>query len=488
MMNNSLVLNSWYAWALVGTMVAAFVGFFLSAQAGFWLLLFIVVGWWTWEHSESGFLFLLVILPILPMLKITQTIGTVTLIKDVIILGLFLKLFLIPVMTKKLVYRRNILFLPVVALVAWTAVETWRADSLILGVLRARDIVLYILLYFGVLYLPHSRRIMKERLMWFSASAVVVLMLAVYQWWFAGDSTVLRFDPVREVWIPRLSSILAHPSIFGQYLVGLATLWTSVTLIIRTWRWRVGFGLAAAFTLPFIFLTYSRAVWIGLVVALVAIGVVMLYRQAKQLVSGKALWRLGGGGVVIGLVVIFILIRLTPVGIYVRSAIDPTYGSNEERIEFAARLIAPMTNREALVGKGLGDVLAQNFRDVDLATFDIAAGSARAVQLTKNRTLVDNQFLKTFVEMGLVGLLIYLWLYLVFAKHSFILATQFPISNFQFPVAVGLWGVGFIVAFVVQGLFIDIWDIWPTNALFWIVAALVSMSLGPMAGEERSKG
>jgi len=466
-----------FGWALVATMVAAFVGFFLSAQAGFFLLFFIVVGWWTWERPESGFLLFLVLLPILPMLKITQTIGTVTLIKDVIILALFLKLFLIPLFTKRLSYRRNIFFLPIVALVVWTAIETLRADSLILGVLRARDIVLYVLLYFGVLYLPSSRRIMKERLVWISATAVAVLALAVYQWWFAGDSTVLRFDPVREIWIPRLSSILAHPSIFGQYLVVLTTLFTSLVITLRNWRWRIGYALAAAVTLPFIFLTYSRAVWIGLVVALVAIGIVPLWRLAKQQISRRALARVAGVGMVVGLVAVVALLRWTPAGEYARSAIDPTYGSNEERIEFAARLIAPMTNSEAILGQGLGDVLVQNFREVDLATIDIAAGSARAIQLTKNRTLVDNQFLKTFVEMGLVGLLIYLWIYYVFAKYSILLASQLQITNYKFQMIVGLWGIGFLAAFVVQGLFIDIWDIFPTNALFWIVAALVSASV-----------
>ncbi|HLD25684.1 MAG TPA: hypothetical protein VJC05_01405, partial [Candidatus Andersenbacteria bacterium] len=163
------------------------------------------------------------------------------------------------------------------------------------------------------------------------------------------------------------------------------------------------------------------------------------------------------------LVLLLLAIKLTPVGVYVRSALDPTYGSNEERIEFAARLIAPMANVEALVGRGLGDVLVQNFRAVDLQAIDIAAGAAREVQLTKNATLVDNQWLKTFVEMGLAGLLIYGWMFWRVGKQAW-----------QVTEITGLWGLGFLAAFIIQGFFIDIWDIFPTNAAFWVVAAMVS--------------
>jgi len=163
-------------------------------------------------------------------------------------------------------------------------------------------------------------------------------------------------------------------------------------------------------------------------------------------------------------------LKLTPAGIYVKSFIDPRYASNEERLEFVARLIAPMTNVEAMVGKGLGDVMLQNFRQSDIEIYDLATGNSRSVQLIKNQTLVDNQYLKTGVEMGLVGLLIYGWIYWRFFRTCRINSNEFsPTSRI-----VGLWGGGFLTVFVIQAFFIDIWDIWPTNAMFWIVAALTA--------------
>ena len=473
-----LEFDAVYAWVLVAVLFGAFLSFFFSLQWGVFALLFAAVAWWAWLNPERGFLLFIVLAPILPMLKITQTIGTFTLVKDVLIVALFVRLWLVPLAQRRLPYRRNVLWWPIVALGAWTAVELLRADSLILGVLRARDIGLYALLYLAVLYLDHGPNVWRERLAWFSAGVVTLLGLAVYQWFWAIDSAILRQDPVTGAWIPRLSSVMAHPSIFGEYLVLAVVLFGVLAWKLSVWRWRLlSAALALVGTLA-IYLTFSRAVWFGLVaavgtVAVIAAGVWLYHR------GGTAKRQFGKWVITAALVAVIglgVLVTATPVGVYVRSAFDPTYASNEERLLFLARLVAPMSNREAIVGLGLGDVLSQNFREVDLEVYDIAAGSARAVQLTKNRTLVDNQHLKTFVEMGIVGLVIYGWLYWQFARASVALAAR-EVKKTRYGV-LGLWGIGFLAAFVVQGLFIDIWDIFPTNAAFWIVAAFVSVSLG----------
>jgi len=436
--------------ALIIVLVSAFISFFLSFQAGVFILFFAAVAWWVWEHPEGGFLLFVVLAPLLPMLKITQTIGTVTLVKDIIILTLLFRVFLIPLLAKRLPYQRNVFFAPLALLLAWTGFEMLRADSLILGILRARDIALYALLYLAVLYLPHNKKIFQERLKWFSASLLVLLLLSVYQWFWAVDSAVLRFDPVREVWIPRLSSVMAHPSIFGEYLVAAASLFGVVALFTVRGRTRLLFGALGLVTIPFIFLTYSRAVWVGLAAALTAGALAIFWRLLMSHARQWLAWRLGAISLVCAVLVLVVLMRLTPVGVFVRSAFDPTYGSNEERLEFMARLIAPLSNFEALFGKGLGDVLEQNFREVDLETYDIATGAQRVVQLTKNRTLVDNQYLKSFVELGLAGLLIYGWLYWRFLKASFGLVAA---SDGHYRSIVGIWALAFLSAFVVQGFF-----------------------------------
>ena len=467
-------------WLLLGVVAVAFVSLLLSFQAGVFLLLFLLVGWWSWHYPLSALSLLVVVAPLLPMLKITQTIGTVTIVKDVIIATLFFKLFALPLLTKKLPYRRNILVAPLLLLIGWELVNVWRAEAPILGLLRARVIGLYIMLYLAVLYAPLSKEYLQRWLKWFLASAVIVLLLAGYQWFLAPDSTVLRFDPVREIWIPRLSSVLAHPSILGQYLITLITLLVAVFWHNQRSKYRLGLVALSLISLGLIYLTFSRAVWFGIVAALGAMAASQLLHQwqtRKQVRVSRmpARGRLLLSG--LGLVVLAVLVwQFTPVGIFVRSSFDPNYASNEDRLIFMARLLAPISNFEALFGQGLGDVLTQNFRETNISAYDIASGAARSVQLAKNRTLVDNQYLKTFVELGLMGVLIYGWIYWRLAKQAYLLISN---RHSQTSSLIGLWGIGFLTAFVVQGFFIDIWDIFPTNAAFWLLAALVSWSAAP---------
>lgn len=450
-----------YAWALVTVLTCACLTLFVSFQVGFFALLFALIAWFVWKYPEEGFLLLIILAPLLPMLKITQTIETFSLVKDSIIITLFLRLFVVPLLQKKLPYRRNILIAPIIALVIWAGIATLRSDSLVLGIVRLRDIVLYILAYGAVLYLPkHDTHAMQRRLYWFSATLSVTLLLAAWQWFFAQDSAVLRFDPVRHVWIPRLSSVLAHPSIYGQYLVTGSALAAAIFVSAVKKNVRFLAGLGFVILLPFIFLTYSRAVWLAL--AMVAGVMTVIY-----IIPRKVGWVRWAAVLSITLVLVA-LTRFTPAGGLLRSIVDPTYGSNEERVEFLVRLIAPVTNTQAIIGQGLGDVFAQNFRTIDLQTYDLAAGASRAVQLTKNATLVDNQYLKTFIEMGVIGLVLYGWMYWRIAATA--------IRHLH---VISLWSLGFLAAFVLQAFFIDIWDVFPTNVLFWVVAGLLSANLKP---------
>lgn len=456
----SLAPSSGYAWGLIVVAALAVVALGVSMQLALAGLLFVLVAWWAWTEPELGFLFFVVLAPLLPLLKATQTLDEITLIKDVIILTLATRLFVYPLLTKQLPYRRLELITPLLVFGGWVTLGGLRADSAVLGVLRARDLLLYPLLYVIAAYLPTSRRIWQERRWWFLGSAAAVLLLGLYQWFGAVDSAVLRLDPSRSIWIPRLSSILVHPSIYGEYLVLLVTLLIALVLQIKEIRLRLIAAVLGVGSLLSIYLTYSRGVWLGLVMGAVAMGVALGRWRKRWIISGLA-----------GLTLVLpVLAAFTPVDTFLRSSFDPTYRSNEIRLDFLARLISSVSNTEALLGKGLGDVVAQNFREVNVEGSDVALGEARAVQLAKDATLVDNQYLKTFVELGFFGWLIYAWIGWRFLRAAW------SGAHFNQPAqrVLGLWAVGFLVAFVIQAFFIDIWDIFPTNAAFWILAGLLA--------------
>lgn len=459
-----------YAWALIAVMSAGLLAAFVSWQVGVFALLFAIAAWWTWLNPYQAVLFFIVIAPLLPLFKVTQTIGTVTLLKDVLIITLFLKLFLWPLLTKRLPYRRNILFLPLIALALWLVVGLAQAPHITLGILRLRDVSLYALLYLAILFLPINKQQYRTLGIWFFLSVAVTGWLAVFQWWQAPDSAVLRFDPARQIWIPRVSSTLGHPSVFGQYLI-LASVLAISLFITRTaskYRWHL-MALAVA-TIPLIYFTYSRAVWLGFAAALTAMAVSLVIRKYSHLRRALFNWKIWSATLLALVIILVPIVRFTSVGTFLRSSFDPTYASNQERLEFSMRLLASMSNTSAMFGKGLGNVVAQNFRTVDVSSFDIASGSSRTIQVAKDATLVDNQHLKTFVELGFFGLLIFAWIYWNITRKSW----QLISSANALSVALGLWGIGFIVSFVIQGFFVDIWDIFPTNAAFWITAALIS--------------
>lgn len=458
-----------HALLVLGLLASASIAAVVSLETGCVAALLTITAWWTWQQPREAFLLLICIAPLLPLLKFTQTLGASTLIKDVIILTLVGRLVIVPLVTKQLPYRRNMLVAPLAALILWVAISTLRAEPVLLGILRARDIVLYVLLFAATLYLPWDRAFLRRALTWFVATTAVVALLGIYQWFAAADSAVLRFDPVRAVWIPRISSTFAHPSIFGHYLALIATLAFAAVATGTNKTYQRYAAVVGIMTLPFIYLTYSRAVWLGVIAAVIVMVLTLIARHRGVRLPNRKLL-LGSG---IGLLILMsIAIRFTPIGTFLQTGLDPAYRSNAIRLEFMARLIAPMTNTEAIIGRGLGEVVAQNFRTIDLNPADIATGQSRVVQVAKDQTLVDNQYLKTFVEMGLIGLLIYAWIFWRLIRHSIAIAQQTttPITS----QLLSLWSVGFVTFFIIQGFFIDIWEIFPTNAAIWVVAALLS--------------
>lgn len=508
-------INSAYAWGLLAVSVAACLALFVSLQVGFFALLFITLSWWVWSNPEEGFLSFVILAPLLSMFKATQTIGNVTLVKDAIILVLFLRVLLWPLFAKRLSYRRSILFGPLFALGAWTAFETLRASSLSLGILRAREIVLYAMLYFVVLYLPANVQIWKRRLGWATASFLITVLHAVYQWVFAIDSAVLRFVPSLSIWIPRISSTFAQPSVYGQYVIAFTTLFLAGGIFAKSVNQRIQASFLTLISLPVIYATYSRGVWLGFVVAVGVMGLTWVLSQRSHRFTREAaslrppsearsdspslvpqsetpwplrlrkprlanLWLTGLGVVVLVAGIFFGLLRFTPAGSLLRSALDPAYASNAARLEFVARLVAPMSNMDAIIGRGLGDVVQQKLVGTTVGTDELAVADSREIQLAKNSTLVDNQYLKTFVEMGIIGLVIYGWLFWRFAKGALELLKPSLRQGYggQIPRKIlGIWGLGFLAAFILQALVIDIWDVFPTNAMFWIVGGLISVAL-----------
>ncbi|MCE9643609.1 MAG: glycosyltransferase [Candidatus Andersenbacteria bacterium] len=461
--------SSRFAWASIALVSALFIALFISMQLGVAVLAFTCVAWWVWDNPEEGLLLLIVLSPLLPLLKVTQTLGDITLVKDVIIVALFFKTFLVPLFNKTLPYRKNSLLAPIIALSGWAIIEALHASSHVLAVLRLRDILLYILLYFAVLYLPHTKKIMATRFAWFLATLVVVMMLGIIQLKSFPDSTVLRFDPARQIWIPRMGSTFGHPTPFAEFLITTEMLCIGYILAgYKHARNRIIIIATLLATLPLLYFTYTRASWIALIIGALSVFATLIWKrtggitiQKKHIAVTLATLLIAGAGI----------FQFSHVGTFLRSAFDPTYASNAARFGFITQLIAQTSNTDAIIGKGLGSSITQTAMPSDVTAADIATGDSRTIQLSKDATLVDNQYLKTFIEMGVIGVVFTAWLF-----WRFFITSLRLIKNNQSGITrlLGIMGVGFITSFVIQALFVDIWDVYPTNAIFWVLAAIIS--------------
>lgn len=460
-----MIVRNSVAWGSIALAASALLGATLGLQAALFFLLAAFIAWWAWEYPEEAFLLLIVLSPLLPMLKATQTIGNITLVKDVLIITLFLRTFLIPLLTQSLPYRRNMLFAPIAALALWSVFEVLNAGATALSILRLRDIGLYMLLYFGVLYLPHTKERMLVRFKVFIGTICITMALGLLQFFFLPDSTVLRFDPERAVWIPRIASTFAHPTVFAEYLITGAVFLTAIAILRKTKK-QYAFALLGLFGVAIlVYFTYTRAGWIGFIAAILAMcGMAAFGTRIRPTRKTAAI------AVVIAALVSAGIVRFTPVGTFLRSSIDPSYASNADRITFVVQLISRTSNSDAIWGKGLGNVISFAYEGGDATAFDIASGESRTIQRTKDQTLVDNQYIKTFIEMGIIGLVLTFWLFWRFLAASW---RAFHTDTATARI-LGIAGIGFLVSFVIQAAFVDIWDVFPTNAIFWSFAALVS--------------
>lgn len=454
------------AWGIIA---GACILFFLAAfgiEAALFSLLGALIVWWSWEYPEESFLTLIVISALLPLLKVTQTLGNLTLIKDVIIITLFVRNFFFPLLAQTLPYRKNILLAPIIALVGWACIEVLRAGVTTLSILRLREIGLYILLYFAVLYLPHTAERMKIRLATFFTTLFITMVLGVFQFLYLPDSTVLRFDPARQIWIPRIASTFAHPTVFAEYLITGAMLILGLTITAKK---KMLLGIFLLATIFLLYFTYTRAGWIGFAVGVVAIAITYILSLFTIQKPKKLLVPIISSAVTIGAIGILVF-QFTPVGTFIRSGFDLNYASNADRIVFIVQLISQTSNLDAIIGKGLGNTITQTREGGDATAFDIASGESRTIQLSKDQTLVDNQYLKTFIEMGIMGIVFTFWLFWRFFIASKMALREKHTTSY----ALGIACIGFLAAFMLQALFVDIWDVYPTNAIFWTLAALVS--------------
>jgi O-antigen ligase len=98
-------------------------------------------------------------------------------------------------------------------------------------------------------------------------------------------------------------------------------------------------------------------------------------------------------------------------------------------------------------------------------------------------TDAHNNYLRVTAEMGLHGIIVYIWLLLALCVSTWRLLRRSARESFQYMVSLSFLGT--MVAIIVANVFSSTFFIHQLNAIFWVLAAVV-MRVGRISEEEAS--
>ncbi|MBD2329717.1 IctB family putative bicarbonate transporter [Alkalinema sp. FACHB-956] len=288
-------------------------------------------------------------------------------------------------------------------------------------------------------------------------TALLVSCYGIRQWIFGAPPLATWSDPESEMGnFTRVYSFLGNPNLLASYLIP-AVAYSLMAIFV--WRGKLPKALAAVMaivnTLSLVF-TFSRGGWIGLVLALVIMGLLVgfwlnLYRKKWVLPAV-----LGGMGGFILLSVLFV----PPVRSRVMSMfIGRGDSSNNFRLNVWTSVV-DMIKARPVLGIGPGN-------DAFNKIYPLYARS-RFTALSAYSVLLE-----ICVETGLIGLFSFLWFLSVTFTQGIVQLRRLRDSlNTD-----GFWligAVGSMVGLLGQGLVDTVWYRPQVNMLWWLAVAIIA--------------
>lgn len=274
--------------------------------------------------------------------------------------------------------------------------------------------ILSVLVMFIVLEeLASTRKMIEKILVATYASAVFPLGYTLF--------TIVIGDPAAEVKgsFTRLSGPFSQSTTFGRYLAFLIIFGVAIYPYVRK-RWqRHSLAAILALSTVFLLLTLTRSVIIAALVGVVVVG--LAQRRYRMLVG------LGTVGVMALLLVPGLLARMLELGAVQEVGGAPTGNTLDWRLRYWTQVL-PLANSNPITGIGLN-----------------------ATQyLTDQAKQPHNDFIRAYVEMGVIGLVTYtIWVFSLIGLGFRTLGRTMP-RTFDRAVAAGFLGCA--IAFAGQSL------------------------------------
>lgn len=251
-----------------------------------------------------------------------------------------------------------------------------------------------------------------------AASAVVPILVGVYQLISFSGLTVGGLSN-------RIYGTFGHPNVLGFYMVLVFAVLLLKYIstqqehrsLVQPWL-LAGSGLALLFT-------YTRGAWLGLIIFLLTLGV---FKYRKQLFNSLA-----------GLVIIAVLATS------LNALFVKTFSINLQDIQLISRLTSRNDDEDSLQWRlGVLETMAPKTLDKPILGYGIGNFATLREQTATNfDTAVEahNDYLRIAIEIGFVGLAVYLAWIANLARHSIRNVMIFPKGSWQRSYALGCFGL-----------------------------------------------
>lgn len=367
------------------------------------------------------------------------------------------------------------LFVWVGLFVAWGLVATGFSPFFKLSLAGYAKTISYFLAYLALLVNLRSVRQVRLSLQVMLLAAVIVSLYGLYQWHIKVPPLALWDDPTAQYTLTRVYSFLGNPNLLSGYLLPTFALSCFLLLALpRLWH-QLCFAPLLVVQLLCIYFTYSRGAWIALAAG-APLGLLLWLRiDGRHLLSrrqGKILLALGLLLALGGLIALFVL--NPALSERVSSLFSGReHSSNNFRVNVWMSSIAILRDY-GWTGIGMGNKVFQA-----VYTYYMASGF-KALS-------TYNVPLEVWVEMGIVGLLLFMGLLLAHARRVWqALSDDQPASREARLLLAGallaLWML------MVHGMVDTVFYRPPVQVMFWYALAIISgvshhvFSGGPASG------
>jgi putative inorganic carbon (HCO3(-)) transporter len=268
------------------------------------------------------------------------------------------------------------ILLPLLALLGAGAISVAASDHPLdssLELVRMGTVVVIVL---ALGHVVRSWDDVRRFLIAFFCSALVPILVAASELVRGGG----RLTPEG---VSRINGTFQHPNPFGAYLFLVIVLAVALFPHVST-RWRWGLGTIAVAAAGILVTTYTRGAWVATVIGLAIVGLLQ---------SRRVLWLMGASVLAAVLLLPSVGSRLSDLS-QERTAFGAPGNSLVWRFEYWQQALA--LQDDPVFGIGL--------RGIELEDDDAAAA--------------HNDYVRLYVETGIVGLLAYLWLFVTLYREA----------------------------------------------------------------------